>query len=283
MSLSLVAESENRLDALGASRAGLATAGPGLLRRRAWRFLGPPTPEAGCPLLQVLHGGQQPGGGSLGWGPSRAFDGDSQVIQGEGFPPEPGGPVPEATPGPGAWLCVPISGGIAQGGPEAWAGRVCGQKPGRLQDGGWLSLWPWGSGASPGHPVRPKAFLRLRPGVGAAATSTRGRAGLPCAQVTLLDGGRSRPPQREGSQGLEVALLLESRVDQPAGRVLQGKAQAGPRAGQVGLDLAGLLAKGCPRRGSGGRLSSLSPAPGHPLARSTTQDDTQALWESPLL
>lgn len=72
-----------------------------------------------------------------------------------------------------------------------------------------MNQWPWGQGASSGHPVGPEAFLRLQLEVEASVTCTFDRADLSHAQVALLHGTLPGSPLGEASQGPQVALLPE--------------------------------------------------------------------------
>lgn len=184
--------SKNGLAGLGVGRECLAIAG----------FLGCLAPEMGDRTLQVSHGGQQLVDGRLGWGPSLALDRDSQVFQGEGLPPEPRGPAPQATPGSGAWLRVPIERTKACSRLDVWARGVCSQQSGLTQAGGWASQRSSGA--------RPSLRCCVGPEAGAAVTSALSRAGPPHAEVTLLDGELSGPPLWPVSRGLNIALLLQA-------------------------------------------------------------------------
>ena len=82
--------------------------------------------------------------GSLGRSPSPALGRDSQILQGEGFPHEPGGPAPQATLGSGVRPCVPFERAQACSGPNVWAGGIGAQQPGPPWAGGWGSQWPSG-------------------------------------------------------------------------------------------------------------------------------------------
>lgn len=114
-------------------------------------------------------------------------------------------------------------------------------------------------------------------------TSIPGQAGLSYVQVTLLGSNLSGFLPGPLGRGLQVALLPETRAEQPAIHVLQGEVQARARAGQVGLDSAGLLAQHCSWGGGESRPSPLGLANRHPPAMSTDQADRQVLQESLLL
>lgn len=102
----------------------------------------------------------------------------------------------------------------------------------------------------------------------------------PYVQVTLLGSDLLGFLPGPLGRGLQVALLPETRAEQPASHVLQGGVQARARAGQVGLDSAVLLAQHCSWGRGESRPSPLGLAHRHPLAMSTDQANRQALQES---
>lgn len=239
-------------------------------------FLAHLAPETVDCALQVSHGGQQLEDGDLGWGPNLALDRDGQVFQGEGFPSEPRGPAPQATPGSGAWPCVPTERTKACVRLDIWAGGVCGQQLGPSQAG------PWASQGSSG--ARPSLRGQVGPEAVADGTSALSRAGPPHGQVTLLDGELSCPSPGRAGGGLQVTLLLQACIHQLASCALRDGAQAGaPLSSQVGLDSARLLTQHGPRGGGDGRPSPLGLARAHPPAMVTAPANISALQESPLL